>query len=91
MLVQTYKARLKTRAQIERDIPRVDHGWWRDVCPGRTLTLRDATQADLDRCYVQEERRQSPQDYLCEAFDGGCLVLRAAVAKLTPIPAGAMS
>lgn len=86
-----YKAKLKTREQIERDLPRADHGWWRDVCPGRTLTLRDATQADLDRCYVPVERQHSPEDYLCENFEGGCLVLRTAVAKLTPIAVGATS
>lgn len=46
--MQTYTAKLKTRAQIDREIPRERQGWWRDVCPGKTLfNLRDATAEDL--------------------------------------------
>lgn len=87
MAMTLYRAKIKTRAQIHADIPRQLHGWWRDVCAGQTLILRDATQADLDRCYLPADSNLTPDDYLCENFEGGCLVLRSAVASMTRIPA----
>jgi len=71
------------------EIPREQQGWWADVCPGQTLELRDATEADLARCYISEGQTRDPADYLCETFKGGCLVKRIAVAKLTEIRATA--
>lgn len=80
-----YRAKLKTRVQIQRDIPRERQGWWADVCPGKTLTLRDATAADLARCFLNEGSSRDPADYLCETFEDGCLVSRIAVARLTAV------
>ncbi|MBN3839318.1 hypothetical protein [Burkholderia sp. Ac-20349] len=80
-----YKATLKTRAEMERDIPRELLGWWHDVCPGATLTLRDATADDVARCTLVESASRNPADYLCENFDRGCLVNRAAIADLQEI------
>jgi hypothetical protein len=83
--MQTYTAKLKTRAQIDREIPRERQGWWRDVCPGKTLfNLRDATAEDLARCIANEGSSRNPADYLCENLEHGWLVSREAVAMLTP-------
>lgn len=81
-----YKARLKTRRQMERDIPRAQLGWWHDVCPGQHLILRTATAEDLARCHLREGSSLDPADYLCETFEGGSLVLKAAIAQLTELP-----
>ena len=81
-----YTAKLKTRKQMERDIPRNELGWWHDVCPGQTLELRDATEADLARCHLREGTSKDPADYLCETFENGSLVSRKAVAVLVPLP-----
>jgi hypothetical protein len=80
-----YLAKLKTRKEMERDIPRHDLGWWHDVCPGQTLELRDATAADLARCSLRDRASKDPADYLCETFETGSLVHRKAVAVLTPL------
>jgi hypothetical protein len=82
-----YRATLKTREQMEFDIPRESLGWWHDVCPGVTLKLREATAADIERCYVREGKTRDPADYLCENIPSGSLVLRAAIAELTEIHA----
>lgn len=83
--MQTYTAKIKTRRQLERELPSERLGWWYDVCPGRTLrNLRDATAADLERCFLRAGSSLNPADYLCENFERGCLVSREAVAKLTP-------
>lgn len=88
MADQLYRAKLKTRREMERDIPRNELGWWHDVCPGQTLKLRDATAADLARCHLREGTSRDPADYLCEPFEGGCLVSRRAVKVLTPVSKG---
>jgi hypothetical protein len=80
-----YHAKLKTRAQMQRDMPRNDLGWWHDVCPGQTLELRDATVSDLDRCNLRDGTSRDPADYLCENIERGSLVNRKAIAKLTPV------
>ena len=80
-----YVATLKTRKEIEQTIPDDLWGWWKDVCPGETLTLRDATEADLARCVLGEDQSKHAKDYLCETFEQGSLVARIAVKSLTPI------
>lgn len=79
-----YTAKLKTRREMERDIPRNELGWWHDVCPGQTLELRDATEEDLARCHLREGVSRDPAHYLCENFERGSLVSRKAIAVLTP-------
>lgn len=81
-----YSAKLKTRAEMQRDIPRNELGWWHDVCPGQTLELRDATAEDLARCSLREGTSRNPADYLCENIERGSLVSRKAIAVLTPWP-----
>lgn len=80
--MQTYIAKLKQRRRINREIPRELQGWWADVCPGKTLQLRDATDEDIARCYLRNGSSRDPDDYLCELPDDGWLVARFAVAKL---------
>lgn len=80
-----YRAKLKSRKRIMAEIPRESQGWWADVCPGRTLTLRDATTADLARCFINKGQTRDPADYLCEMPEDGALVRRIAVAELTEI------
>ncbi len=83
--MQTYTAKLKTRKQMDLEIPRERQGWWRDCCPGKTLpNLRDATAADVARCIINEGRSRNPADYLCENIEHGRLVSREAVASLRP-------
>lgn len=83
--MQTYTARLKSREQMDREIPLEQQGWWHDCCHGKTLSnLRDATAADLARCIVNEVGSRNPADYLCENIEYGWLVRRDAVAVLTP-------
>lgn len=77
-----YEATLKTRKQIEAEIPREAQGWWADACPGETLELRDATEADIARCVINEGQSRDPKDYMCEPRERGALVLRAAIASI---------
>ncbi|MEJ8837555.1 LysM peptidoglycan-binding domain-containing protein [Ramlibacter sp. AN1133] len=84
--MKIYRAKLKSKRAMERDIPRERWGWWHDVCPGQTLTLRDATAADLERCILGDHASKDPADYLCETFEGGCLVSREAVGHLGELP-----
>jgi hypothetical protein len=86
-----YTAKLKTRKEMERTIQRGLLGWWHDVCPGQTLEVRDATAADLARCSLKEASSRDPADYVCENFERGSLVLREAIAVLTPWSEEAMA
>ena len=85
--MKVYSARLKTRKQMDETIPREDMGWWHDVCPGETLTLRDATDADIARCSLKEHSSRDPADYFCELSSHGALVSKAAVAEHTELTA----
>jgi hypothetical protein len=82
-----YRAKIKTRRQMENTIPDKVRGWWWSVCPGQTLILRDATADDLERCIVDEDAK--PEDYLCEVIDHGSLIHRLAVARMTPLSTAA--
>lgn len=84
--MKLYRAKLKSRKQIMAEIPREQQGWWADVCAGETLTLRDATAADVARCSINEGQSRDPADYLCEACERGSLVRRIAIKELTEIP-----
>lgn len=88
--VQTYTVKLKTRRQLEAIREREGYteawGWWVDVCPGKTMQLRDATAEDLDRCYIREGESRDPADWMCELFARGALVARCAMSKITPNP-----
>lgn len=74
--------KLKTRKEMEKDIPRDKLGWWYDVCPGKVIkNVRQATQEDLDRCCVRKDAK--PDDYFCEEFiEDGSLINKLAVSNL---------
>jgi hypothetical protein len=82
-----YKAKIKTRRQMERTIPDRLRGWWWSCCQGQTLILRDATTDDLARCVV--DPGALPEDYLCEVVDHGSLIHRMAVSHMTPLDTAA--
>lgn len=84
--LKLYRAKLKTRKQIMAEIPREQQGWWADVCAGETLYLRDATEADLERCNLGASAPRNVHEYLCENIERGSLVRRIAIAELTEIP-----
>lgn len=80
--MKTYTAKLKQRRRIDREIPRNIQGWWADVCAGKTMQLRDATDEDVARCYLREGSSRDAKDYLCEISENGSLIHKFAVARL---------
>ena len=62
-----------------KDIPREKWGWWKDVCPGQTLTLREATREDLERCILGDKASSDPKEYMCELSKHGALVNKVAI------------
>lgn len=84
----TFTATIRSRNDLEQQRTREGYtdawGWWADVCPGCTLTLRDATDADVQRCSLREGSSRDPKDWLCEVTAGGSLVSRQAVDSLAP-------
>lgn len=64
-----YRCKIKSRKQLEKDIPRERWGWWIDVCPGKKLELRKATPEDLKRCGITDNRTH--EDFMCEAIHHG--------------------
>jgi hypothetical protein len=76
----TYTARVKTRKQIDVEIPRHLQGWWADVAAGRVVeNLRDATENDLARVSRNPLASSDPKDYLAETMEYGGIIPRAAV------------
>ncbi|ABO59840.1 hypothetical protein BSFA1_80710 (plasmid) [Burkholderia sp. SFA1] len=80
-----FRAKLKSRREMERDIPRNALGWWHDVCPGKTLYLRDATERDLARCIRNPGTSIEPTDYWCELPEDGSLVNKLAIKSLVEV------
>jgi hypothetical protein len=82
----TYLATLRSRKDLRQEYERVGPteawGWWVDVCPGETLRVRDATEADIKRCYIRDDSSRDPKDWLCELGMRGSLVSRRAVHTL---------
>ena len=74
-----FKCKLKSRKQMETEIPRERWGWWIDVCPGKTLVLRRATASDLRRCSLAEGDNRNPGAFFCELSENGSLVSKEAV------------
>lgn len=97
---RTYRATLRTRADLEAQRDRegytdawgwwcdISWGWWCDICPGATLTLREATDADMARCSLRDGSSRNLQDWLCELGPNGCLVSKKAIAHLVELPGG---
>ncbi len=83
-LSQVYRCKIKSRKQIDREIPRDKQGWWADISAGQLIRLREATQADVDRCTLNEAHSKDPADYMCETHTNGSLVSKAALEYMNP-------
>lgn len=81
---QTYRCKIKSRKQIDKEIPRDQQGWWADVAAGQKLLLRPAVQADIDRCHLGGRRSKNPDDYMCETQTNGSLVSKIALEYMHP-------
>lgn len=82
--LQVYRCKIKSRKQIDREIPRELQGWWADVAAGQKLLLRRAVQSDLDRCTLGGKRSRNPADYMCETHTNGSLVSKVALEYMNP-------
>ncbi len=83
-MTQVYRCKIKSRKQIDREIPREKQGWWADISAGQLIRLREATQADLDRCTLNGEHSKNPADYMCETHTNGSLVSKVALEYMNP-------
>ena len=81
---QTYRCKIKSRKQIDKEIPRDQQGWWAYVAAGQKLLLRPAVQADIDRCHLGPRRSKNPDDYMCETQTNGSLVSKIALEYMHP-------
>ena len=82
--VQVYRCKIKSKKQIDKEIPREQQGWWADVAAGQKLLLRQAVQSDLDRCTLGGKRSRNPADYMCETENHGSLVSKVALEYMNP-------
>ena len=82
--LQVYRCKIKSRKQINKEIPREQQGWWADVAAGQKLLLRPALQADIDRCHLGGRRSKTPDDYMCETQTNGSLVSKIALEYMHP-------
>lgn len=83
-LNQVYRCKIKSRSQINKEIPREKQGWWADISAGQKLLLRQAVQADLDRCSLNDAHSKDPADYMCETQTNGSLVSKIALEYMNP-------
>jgi hypothetical protein len=84
MLHQVYRCKIKLRSQINKEIPREKQGWWADISAGQKLLLRQAVQADIDRCSLNDSHSKDPTDYMCEPQTNGSLVSKIALEYMNP-------
>ena len=82
--LQVYRCKIKSRKQIDKEIPREQQGWWADIAAGQKLLLRQAVQSDLDRCTLGGKRSRDPADYMCETQTNGSLVSKVALEYMNP-------
>ena len=82
--LQVYRCKIKSKKQIDKEIPREQQGWWADVAAGQKLLLRQAVQSDLDRCTLGGKRSMNPADYMCETENHGSLVSKVALEYMNP-------
>ena len=73
---------MKTRREMERDIPPHLLGWWHDCCHGKILRLRQATEADIIRSWIRAAGSRRPEDYMVETHENGLLVLKKAIKEI---------
>ena len=82
--LQVYRCKIKSKKQIDKEIPREQQGWWADVAAGQKLLLRQAVPSDLDRCTLGGKRSMNPADYMCETQTNGSLVSKVALEYMNP-------
>ena len=83
-MAQVYHCKIKSRKKIDREIPREKQGWWADISAGQLIRLRQATQADVDRCTLNGAHSKDPADYMCETHTNGSLVSKVALEYMNP-------
>jgi PIN domain nuclease of toxin-antitoxin system len=83
-MAQVYRCKIKSRKKIDREIPREKQGWWADISAGQLIRLREATQADVDRCTLNGAHSKDPADYMCETHTNGSLVSKVALEYMNP-------
>lgn len=76
---KTFNIKMKSKKQMEVDIPRNLLGWYHDVIPNRELTVRKATKSDINRCNLRIGSSLDPKDYFCENHQNGSLINKKAV------------
>lgn len=71
--------KLKSKKVLRREISEIDMGWWIDSYPINFIEVREATQEDIQRCYLRDGATKQPKDYYCENIERGALILKKAV------------
>lgn len=77
--MKIYDCLLKSRKEMERDIPAHNLGWWHDCIPGQNVKLREATEKDLEGKWLRRTASTNPDDYMIELHNKGSLVLKKAI------------
>lgn len=79
MKYRIFNCRMKTREQMEKEIPANQLSWWHDCLAGSIVTLREATEADVKDRWMRKGQSRNPKDYLVELHQNGGLVLKKAI------------
>jgi hypothetical protein len=68
--IKTFK-----KAQLDKMRPRY---WYFDVAPNATMKVKQATQEDIDRCRLSDDRSKNPNDYWVEDVENnrGALIFK---------------
>lgn len=83
--MELFSCLMKSREQMERSFRYDQLGWWHDCCPGMTLTLRQATEEDLNRCWLRKTASRNPDDYMIQPIKNASLIPKKAILKMTKI------
>jgi hypothetical protein len=78
-LGKLFDCELKSRAEMEASIPADQLGWWHDVCPGKVIKLRQATESDIQSNWFRSTASRNPDDYMIEHRENGRLVHKNAI------------
>lgn len=76
---KVFVCEMKSRAEMEKDIPSNLLGWWHDCLPGKTVELRQATDEDMKRCWIRFSAPRNASAYMIELHERGCLILKKAI------------
>lgn len=70
---------MKSREEMQKDIPENLLGWWHDIFPGKVVKLRQATAEDMKRSWVRSFAPKNAEAYMVEPHERGCLILKDAI------------